>query len=85
MSLTSWFLVSGSGTRHRLPREMIFVGRDDCELMLQVQISDTELYSLYYNRIGRLSLLKVIAWILCDLVPQCGQTTCCHQLRGGYR
>lgn len=37
MSLTSWFLVSGGGTRHRLPREMIFVGRDDCELMLQVQ------------------------------------------------
>lgn len=36
MSLTSWFLVSGGGTRHRLPREMIFVGRDDCELMLQV-------------------------------------------------
>lgn len=37
MSLTSWFLVSGGGTRHRLPREMIFVGRDDCELMLQVK------------------------------------------------
>ena len=36
MSLTSWFLVSSGGTRHRLPREMIFVGRDDCELMLQV-------------------------------------------------
>ena len=36
MSVTSWFLVSSSGTRHRLPREMIFVGREDCELMLQV-------------------------------------------------
>lgn len=36
MSLTSWFLVSGGGIRHRLPREMIFVGREDCELMLQV-------------------------------------------------
>ncbi|XP_072120948.1 centrosomal protein of 170 kDa isoform X3 [Mobula birostris] len=36
MSLTSWFLVSSGGTRHRLPREMIFVGRDDCELMLQM-------------------------------------------------
>lgn len=36
MSLTSWFLVSSGGTRHRLPREMIFVGREDCELMLQV-------------------------------------------------
>ncbi|GAA6108612.1 centrosomal protein of 170 kDa protein B isoform X1 [Tachysurus ichikawai] len=35
MSVTSWFLVSSSGTRHRLPREMIFVGREDCELMLQ--------------------------------------------------
>lgn len=38
MSVTSWFLVSSSGTRHRLPREMIFVGRDDCELMLQVRV-----------------------------------------------
>jgi len=28
--------VSSTGIRHRLPREMIFVGRDDCELMLQV-------------------------------------------------
>ena len=36
MSFTSWFLVSSSGTRHRLPRELIFVGRDECELMLQV-------------------------------------------------
>lgn len=36
MSATSWFLVSGSGTRHRLPRELIFVGRDECELVLQV-------------------------------------------------
>ncbi|XP_027272450.1 centrosomal protein of 170 kDa protein B isoform X3 [Cricetulus griseus] len=35
MSVTSWFLVSSSGTRHRLPRELIFVGRDECELMLQ--------------------------------------------------
>lgn len=41
MSLTSWFLVSGGGTRHRLPKEMIFVGRDDCELMLQVQKSSS--------------------------------------------
>lgn len=38
MSVTSWFLVSSSGTRHRLPREMIFVGREDCELMLQVRL-----------------------------------------------
>ena len=36
MSVTSWFLVSSSGTRHRLPRELIFVGRDECELMLAV-------------------------------------------------
>ncbi|XP_054944736.1 centrosomal protein of 170 kDa protein B isoform X4 [Physeter macrocephalus] len=35
MSVTSWFLVSSSGARHRLPRELIFVGRDECELMLQ--------------------------------------------------
>ncbi|XP_038146655.1 centrosomal protein of 170 kDa isoform X2 [Cyprinodon tularosa] len=42
MSLTSWFLVSSSGTRHRLPREMIFVGRDDCELMLQSRSVDKQ-------------------------------------------
>ncbi|XP_028829729.1 centrosomal protein of 170 kDa isoform X2 [Denticeps clupeoides] len=42
MSLTSWFLLSGSGTRHRLPREMIFVGRDDCELMLQSRSVDKQ-------------------------------------------
>lgn len=39
MSVTSWFLVSSGGTRHRLPRELIFVGRDECELMLQVSVS----------------------------------------------
>nr|XP_061791748.1 centrosomal protein of 170 kDa-like [Nerophis lumbriciformis] len=42
MSLTSWFLVSANGTRHRLPREMIFVGRDDCELMLQSRSVDKQ-------------------------------------------
>ncbi|XP_078133287.1 centrosomal protein of 170 kDa protein B isoform X4 [Sander vitreus] len=42
MSVTSWFLVSSSGTRHRLPREMIFVGRDDCELMLQSRSVDKQ-------------------------------------------
>ncbi|XP_035390966.1 centrosomal protein of 170 kDa isoform X2 [Electrophorus electricus] len=42
MSLTSWFLVSDGGTRHRLPREMIFVGRDDCELMLQSRSVDKQ-------------------------------------------
>ncbi|XP_034051324.1 centrosomal protein of 170 kDa protein B isoform X2 [Thalassophryne amazonica] len=42
MSVTSWFLVSSSGTRHRLPREMIFVGREDCELMLQSRSVDKQ-------------------------------------------
>ncbi|KAM9558802.1 centrosomal protein of 170 kDa-like isoform 4-T7 [Salvelinus alpinus] len=42
MSLTSWFLVSSGGTRHRLPLEMIFVGRDDCELMLQSRSVDKQ-------------------------------------------
>ncbi|KAM9314791.1 centrosomal protein of 170 kDa [Pholidichthys leucotaenia] len=42
MSLTSWFLISSGGTRHRLPREMIFVGRDDCELMLQSRSVDKQ-------------------------------------------
>lgn len=43
MSVTSWFLVSSSGTRHRLPRELIFVGRDECELMLRVSASPSGL------------------------------------------
>ncbi|KAM4541445.1 centrosomal protein of 170 kDa protein B [Fundulus diaphanus] len=42
MSVTSWFLVSSSGTRHRLPREMIFVGREECELMLQSRSVDKQ-------------------------------------------
>ncbi|XP_047207393.1 centrosomal protein of 170 kDa isoform X3 [Girardinichthys multiradiatus] len=42
MSVTSWFLVNSGGTRHRLPREMIFVGRDDCELMLQSRSVDKQ-------------------------------------------
>ncbi|KAJ8001805.1 hypothetical protein DPEC_G00173240 [Dallia pectoralis] len=42
MSVSSWFLVSGGGTRHRLPWEMIFVGRDDCELMLQSRSVDKQ-------------------------------------------
>ncbi|XP_052455035.1 centrosomal protein of 170 kDa-like [Carassius gibelio] len=49
MSLTSWFLVSGGGTRHRLPREMIFVGRDDCELMLQSRSVDKQHAVLNYE------------------------------------
>uniref|UniRef100_A0A674EHY6 Centrosomal protein 170B n=1 Tax=Salmo trutta TaxID=8032 RepID=A0A674EHY6_SALTR len=42
MSVTSWFLVSSSGTRHRLPPEMIFVGREECELMLQSRSVDKQ-------------------------------------------
>ncbi|XP_078720696.1 LOW QUALITY PROTEIN: centrosomal protein of 170 kDa-like [Lampetra fluviatilis] len=42
MSVTSWFLVAGSGTRNRLPKEMIFVGRDECELMLQSRSVDRQ-------------------------------------------
>ncbi|KAM9069878.1 centrosomal protein of 170 kDa protein B isoform X2 [Sarcophilus harrisii] len=50
MSVTSWFLVSSSGTRHRLPREMIFVGRDDCELMLQSRSVDKQHAVINYNQ-----------------------------------
>ncbi|KAK7904991.1 hypothetical protein WMY93_017598 [Mugilogobius chulae] len=49
MSVTSWFLVSSSGTRHRLPREMIFVGRDDCELMLQSRSVDKQHAVINYD------------------------------------
>lgn len=97
MSLTSWFLVSGGGTRHRLPREMIFVGRDDCELMLQVGTVPRLLQGTrapepssvirldYLCEALRLAWITVIDWILCDLVPQCGQTARRHQLRDQYR
>ncbi|XP_061751400.1 centrosomal protein of 170 kDa protein B isoform X2 [Nerophis ophidion] len=49
MSVTSWFLVSSSGMRHRLPREMIFVGRDDCELMLQSRSVDKQHAVINYD------------------------------------
>ncbi|XP_029453940.1 centrosomal protein of 170 kDa protein B isoform X2 [Rhinatrema bivittatum] len=49
MSVTSWFLVSGSGTRHRLPREMIFVGREDCELILQSRSVDKQHAVINYD------------------------------------
>ncbi|KAF1377085.1 hypothetical protein PFLUV_G00218270 [Perca fluviatilis] len=49
MSVTSWFLVSSSGTRHRLPKEMIFVGREDCELMLQSRSVDKQHAVINYN------------------------------------
>lgn len=47
--MTSWFLVSSSGTRHRLPREMIFVGREDCELMLQSRSVDKQHAVINYD------------------------------------
>ncbi|XP_045069981.1 centrosomal protein of 170 kDa-like isoform X2 [Coregonus clupeaformis] len=52
MSLTSWFLVNSGGTRHRLPREMIFVGRDDCELMLQSRSVDKQHAVINYEVIS---------------------------------
>ncbi|XP_053553231.1 centrosomal protein of 170 kDa protein B [Bombina bombina] len=50
MSVTSWFLVSSSGMRHRLPREMIFVGREDCELMLQSRSVDKQHAVINYDQ-----------------------------------
>ena len=32
-----WYLTGCDGSRHRLPREMLFVGRQDCELMMKVR------------------------------------------------
>lgn len=59
MSVTSWFLVSSGGTRHRLPREMIFVGRDDCELMLQVRTPElSRSRTLEISPLRRLSFSK---------------------------
>ncbi|XP_023986755.1 centrosomal protein of 170 kDa protein B isoform X5 [Physeter macrocephalus] len=50
MSVTSWFLVSSSGARHRLPRELIFVGRDECELMLQSRSVDKQHAVINYDQ-----------------------------------
>ncbi|XP_045863422.1 centrosomal protein of 170 kDa protein B isoform X4 [Meles meles] len=50
MSVTSWFLVSSSGTRHRLPRELIFVGRDECELMLRSRSVDKQHAVINYDQ-----------------------------------
>ncbi|XP_038616717.1 centrosomal protein of 170 kDa isoform X2 [Tachyglossus aculeatus] len=58
MSLTSWFLVSSGGTRHRLPREMIFVGRDDCELMLQSRSVDKQHAVVNYDSSADEHLVK---------------------------
>ncbi|XP_043399279.1 centrosomal protein of 170 kDa isoform X12 [Chelonia mydas] len=58
MSLTSWFLVSSGGTRHRLPREMIFVGRDDCELMLQSRSVDKQHAVVNYDASSDEHLVK---------------------------
>ncbi|XP_067411368.1 centrosomal protein of 170 kDa isoform X5 [Emydura macquarii macquarii] len=58
MSLTSWFLVSSGGTRHRLPREMIFVGRDDCELMLQSRSVDKQHAVVNYDASADEHLVK---------------------------
>ncbi|XP_037101024.1 centrosomal protein of 170 kDa protein B isoform X1 [Syngnathus acus] len=58
MSVTSWFLVSSSGTRHRLPKEMIFVGREDCELMLQSRSVDKQHAVINYNSTTDQHLVK---------------------------
>ncbi|XP_053450617.1 centrosomal protein of 170 kDa protein B [Nycticebus coucang] len=50
MSVTSWFLVSSSGARHRLPRELIFVGREECELMLQSRSVDKQHAVINYDK-----------------------------------
>ncbi|XP_061669012.1 centrosomal protein of 170 kDa protein B isoform X2 [Syngnathoides biaculeatus] len=58
MSVTSWFLVSSSGTRHRLPKEMIFVGREDCELMLQSRSVDKQHAVINYDAVADQHLVK---------------------------
>ncbi|KAI1897915.1 hypothetical protein AGOR_G00088200 [Albula goreensis] len=58
MSVTSWFLVSSSATRHRLPREMIFVGREDCELMLQSRSVDKQHAVINYDPVTDEHLVK---------------------------
>ncbi|XP_052386567.1 centrosomal protein of 170 kDa protein B isoform X1 [Carassius gibelio] len=58
MSVTSWFLVSSSGSRHRLPREMIFVGREDCELMLQSRSVDKQHAVINYDASADEHLVK---------------------------
>uniref|UniRef100_UPI00358F771E centrosomal protein of 170 kDa-like isoform X3 n=1 Tax=Myxine glutinosa TaxID=7769 RepID=UPI00358F771E len=56
--IPSWFLVNKSGTRHRLPKEMIFVGREDCELMLQSRSVDKQHAVINYDPISDEHSLK---------------------------
>ncbi|KAM9797965.1 centrosomal protein of 170 kDa protein B [Neosynchiropus ocellatus] len=58
MSVTSWFLVSSSGSHHRLPKELIFVGREDCELMLQSRSVDKQHAVINYDGDGDRHLVK---------------------------
>uniref|UniRef100_A0A8C4WU73 FHA domain-containing protein n=1 Tax=Eptatretus burgeri TaxID=7764 RepID=A0A8C4WU73_EPTBU len=58
VSIPSWFLVNKSGTRHRLPKEMIFVGREDCELMLQSRSVDKQHAVINYDPISDEHSLK---------------------------
>uniref|UniRef100_UPI00358E06D7 centrosomal protein of 170 kDa-like n=1 Tax=Myxine glutinosa TaxID=7769 RepID=UPI00358E06D7 len=58
MSVTSWFFVSSLGTRHRLPHELIFVGREDCEFVLQSRSVDKQHAVINYDKSKDEHLLK---------------------------
>nr|XP_032820053.1 centrosomal protein of 170 kDa-like isoform X2 [Petromyzon marinus] len=58
MSETWWFLVGAGGTRHRLPRELIFAGREDCELVLHSRSVDKQHAVINYDLVHDQHMLK---------------------------
>ncbi|KAK3542016.1 hypothetical protein QTP86_010366 [Hemibagrus guttatus] len=80
MSVTSWFLVSSSGTRHRLPREMIFVGREDCELMLQTFVNDLRIPDQTYITLKLSDIVRfgydILLKCVCNDVMVCDVSVC---------
>ncbi|XP_078466072.1 centrosomal protein of 170 kDa-like isoform X1 [Lampetra planeri] len=58
MSVTWWFLVGAGGTRHRLPRELIFAGREDCELVLHSRSVDKQHAVINYDLVHDQHVLK---------------------------
>ena len=37
-----WCLVDRNGTQYRLPQTMIFLGREECDIVLKVRITPTK-------------------------------------------
>lgn len=58
--------------------------RYSAEKLHRTQVLSCHLSGLLFEALG-LTGITVIDWLLCDLVPQRGQTACRHQLRAKHR